>query len=308
MRELIVAQQLIDLTNSNADLACILLSNMAKSDSILKVFDVQVSLKTDKQKEVFKSSKAINCLMDLFVKGGDRKLNSYANYDYLAYFFADISRFKKGRQYFITEQKYDGVVPLMKLLVFTEKYDCKARRQGVSSIIKNSLFDTDQQMRLLENRDINLLPYLLSPIALADNKGLSEEEVMELPEELQLLGSDKKTEPLKEISTVYLEAILLLCVTRKGREYLRENGVYPIVREFDRATKDDQITDLCYRIVDMLMRDEKSQDLYDPEQEIAEIRQYLSSQEATNGIDDDANDTDDTDDTDDVDGMIVEVA
>ena len=37
--------------------------------------------------------------MDCFVKGYDRKLNKYANFDYLAYFFADIARFKKGREF-----------------------------------------------------------------------------------------------------------------------------------------------------------------------------------------------------------------
>ena len=98
---------------------------------------------------MFSSKKVIDCLMDCFVKGYDRKLNEYANYDYLSYFFADLSRYKQGRTYFITEQSYDEVVPLSKVLVFTEKYDDKIRREGVASTIKNSLFDTNAHMKLL---------------------------------------------------------------------------------------------------------------------------------------------------------------
>lgn len=52
--------------------------------------------------------------------------------------------------YFIEEQEYDGVVPISKLLVFTEKYDAKVRREGVASTIKNSLFDSETHERLLK--------------------------------------------------------------------------------------------------------------------------------------------------------------
>ena len=128
--------------------------------------------------------------MDCFVKGYDRKLNEYANYDYLSYFFADLSRYKQGRTYFITEQSYDEVVPLSKVLVFTEKYDDKIRREGVASTIKNSLFDTNAHMKLLTDPKINLLPFILLP--LAGPEEIDEDEMFDLPEELQLLPSDKK--------------------------------------------------------------------------------------------------------------------
>ncbi len=74
--------------------------------------------------------------MDCFVKGYDRELNEYANYDYLSYFFADLSRYKQGRTYFITEQSYDEVVPLSKVLVFTEKYDDKLEEKVLLQPLK----------------------------------------------------------------------------------------------------------------------------------------------------------------------------
>ncbi|KAG7726696.1 hypothetical protein KL948_004678 [Ogataea haglerorum] len=252
-------QQLVNLKNTNSDLICILLANLAKSDEIVKIFDPKVDLdQTDK--EVFQSSHCMDCLMDLFVKGADRKINKYATYDYLSYFFADISRFPRGREYFVTEQEYDHVVPIAKLLVFTEKYDSKTRREGVVYTIKNSLFDTNRHMELLENEKINILPYIIGPFALAENRGLKDDEIFDLPEELQLLGPDKKTEPLKELLVAHLESVLLLCVTKEGREHLRGKSVYPLIRELHKVAKDEKVEELCDKVVQMLMRDEPPED------------------------------------------------
>lgn len=262
MRNLIVEDEeylkflvssILNIKNTNADLMCILLTNLAKNDFINKILEFTIEL-SEEQKKIFKSNQAIDCLMDCFVKGYDRKLNEYANYDYLSYFFADLSRYKQGRTYFITEQEYDQVVPLSKVLVFTEKYDDKIRREGVASTIKNSLFDTNSHMKLLNDEKINLLPFILLP--LAGPEEIDEDEMFELPEELQLLPSDKKREPISGIICIHLESLLLLCTTKQGREYLREKQVYVIVRELHKAMDVEEVADLCDRVVQMLKRDE----------------------------------------------------
>ena len=67
--------KICDLNNANADIMCILLSNLAKEDEITGVFgfvkksDDSIPL----DREVFKSSSVMDCLMDCFVKGYDRK-------------------------------------------------------------------------------------------------------------------------------------------------------------------------------------------------------------------------------------------
>lgn len=264
-----VIEQLPNPVNINGELMCILLSNLAKDDEILYIFDLKVDMK---QKDVFKSDMAMDCLMDLFVKGSNREINKYAVYDYLSYFFADLSRFKQGRDYFVQEQEYDHVIPLTKLLVFTEKYDAKIRREGVASTIKNSLFDIAKHATFLDEK-INLLLYVLSPIALPENKGLTDDEIFELPDELQLLDDNKKYEHLSEIIAVHLESILLLCSTRKGRDYLREKSVYPVVRELHKVSKDEKVTEMCDRLVQMLMRDEGDQK--PDNEEIEEIKNIL---------------------------------
>ena len=262
MRNLIVEDEeylkflvssILNIKNTNADLMCILLTNLAKNDFINKILEFTIEL-NEEQKKIFKSNQAIDCLMDCFVKGYDRKLNEYANYDYLSYFFADLSRYKQGRTYFITQQEYDQVVPLSKVLVFTEKYDDKIRREGVASTIKNSLFDTNSHMKLLNDEKINLLPFILLP--LAGPEEIDEDEMFELPDELQLLPSDKKREPISGIICIHLESLLLLCTTKQGREYLREKQVYAIVRELHKAMDVEEVADLCDRVVQMLKRDE----------------------------------------------------
>ncbi|CRJ95097.1 hypothetical protein BN1723_020809, partial [Verticillium longisporum] len=82
----------------------------------------------------------INQLLDLFVKGAEGTYNKAADYDYLAYLFADLAKHTEIRQYLVTKQAYDDVVPLAKLRVFTE-HKSDIRRKGVASTIKNAAFE-----------------------------------------------------------------------------------------------------------------------------------------------------------------------
>ncbi|CAM9023154.1 unnamed protein product [Wickerhamomyces anomalus] len=248
-----LVSSIIDLDNRNADLATILLTNLAKNDHITKIFEIKVE---PTNKDVFKSTNAIDCLIDCFVKGSERNLNSNANFDYLSFFFADLSRFLEGRKYFVTKQEYDDIVPISKLLVFTEKYDSKIRREGVASTIKNALFEIDSHQMLLEDESVNLLPYILLPISSSKDAEIDEEELFNLPDELQLLPPDKQRDPSPEIIAVHLESLLLLCTTRPIREYLREKSVYPLIRELHKNIDIDDVAEICERLVQMLMRDE----------------------------------------------------
>ncbi|SCU79407.1 LAFA_0B02938g1_1 [Lachancea sp. 'fantastica'] len=287
--------KICDLNNSSADIMCILLTNLAKEECITRIFGLVKKSAVDAGLDttVFKSGKVMDCLMDCFVKGPDRALNKFANYDYLAYFFADISRFRKGREYFIQKQEYDGVVPVSKLLVFTEKYDSKTRREGVASTIKNSLFDSEKHEELLTNENINLLPYILLPISSAKDSEIDDEDMFKLPDELQLLPEDKIRDPVPEIICVHLESLLLLCTTKVGREFLREKSVYPLIRELEKNVDNNDISELCDRVVNMLMRGEIGNDQVEE----------LPTRNA-----EDAQEDGDSEEEDDDDDAIVEVA
>ena len=65
-----------------------LLANLAKSDSLKRIIPLRMPI----PKPISESDSAMDQLMDCFVKGAEGKVNKAADFDYLAYFFADISK------------------------------------------------------------------------------------------------------------------------------------------------------------------------------------------------------------------------
>ncbi len=230
-------------------MACMLLSNLAKSDAIKMLFSMRRKTLAD----ISQSEDPMNQLMDCFVQGAEKKLNQYANYDFLANLFSDLTRFPEGRTYFLSQQKYDDVVPISKLVVFTEGTS-QVRRTGVASVIKNCCFETAKHDYLLDPDAINILPYLLLP--LCGPEEFPEDENENMPEELQLLEPDKKRETDPFTITIHADALLLLCTTRKGRMYLRDKNVYPIIRQLHLAVEHEDVGECCDKLVNVLMRDE----------------------------------------------------
>jgi hypothetical protein len=229
-----------------------LLANLAKSDSLERIF----TMKRAAVKNVSTSTVAIDQLMDCFVRGAENKLNPKADYDDLSYLFADLSKHKAGREYFLAKQEYDGVVPITKLTVFTE-HKSHIRRKGVASTLKNVAFEISYHPMLLANDEstgADFLPYVLLP--LAGNEELSDEDMAKMLPDLQLLPPDKERESDKDIIITHLETLLLLTTTRDGREVMRNSGVYPIVRECHLHVEDENVREAAERVAQVLLRDE----------------------------------------------------
>lgn len=258
-----ISNSILDIKNTNADLYSILLANLAKNDQVTAIFGMKRTVKGKDEDSRFQSLNIMDCLMDCFVKGSTRQLNKYADFNYLAFFFADVSRFKQGREYFVNKQAYDNVFPISKLLVFTES-ESKIRRAGVASTIKNSLFDVLAQDTLVFDPSVNLLPYILLP--LAGPGEIDDEDMFKLPDELQLLPENKKRDPDHRILATHVESLLLLCATRSLRDFLREKNVYCIIRELHKVIDDEVVQEPCERLVNIIMRDEE------PESNIGEIQ------------------------------------
>lgn len=51
-----------------------------------------------------------------------------------------------------------------------------------------------------------------------------------------------------------LEALGQLCATKKGRECMRDNNAYVILREFHKWEKDKAILLACENVVDILIK------------------------------------------------------
>jgi hypothetical protein len=226
-----------------------LLANMAKWDGLKSIAtrkqDAPESLKSDEL--------VLNQLLDLFVKGSDGTYNKHADFDYLAYVFADLSKHPEIRQFFLTKQDYDGVVPLNKIKVFTE-HKSDIRRKGVASTIKNVAFDVPAHQAFLDEEQVNILPYLLLPIT--GNEQYDDEETMGMLPDLQLLPPDKQRDPDHNIVQTHVETLTLLTTTREGRDLMRSVNVYPIIRETHLHVNEEGVREACERLVQVLMADE----------------------------------------------------
>lgn len=249
------------------------LANMTKADSLKRVMEK----KQTAPEELGSEECILSQLMDLFVKGQSGSYNPNANYDYLAYVLADLSKHDEIRKYFVTEQKYDGVIPITKLKVFTE-HESDIRRKGVASTLKNVAFDVDSHPSFLSTEGIDILPYILLP--LTGNEEYDVDETMDMLPDLQLLPPDKKRDPDNTILETHLETLLLLTTTRPGREYLRRVNVYPVIRETHSRVENDDVQEACDRLVQVLKRDEeedgkeeqkKITEIADDEEEITEV-------------------------------------
>ncbi|KZF21190.1 DUF383-domain-containing protein [Xylona heveae TC161] len=281
----------------NANEIAMLLANMAKSDEMKRI----LALERDVPKDLSTSKNAMDQLMDCFVKGAAGSYNKHSDYDYLSYFFADIAKFEEGRNYFLSTRPYDSVIPLSKIVVFTE-HKSHIRRKGVASTIKNVSFEVNSHPLLLSSDEnpliptednnsttnidtsgstgVNLLPYILLPIAGPEE--FAEHESMAMLTDLQLLPPDKERDPDPAIITTHLETLLLLTTTREGRDYMRSAAVYPLVRETHLHVENEEVREACDRLVQVIMRDEEGEEKPLPPMAEEEL-QKLQKKEAQKG-------------------------
>lgn len=248
--------QLQNPSEPNANELSMLLANLAKYDQLQDILTIERPAPAQLASNNF----AIDQLLDLFVKGADGTYNRAANYDYLSYLFADLAKHPSGRRYFLTRQEYDGVVPLTKLVVFTE-HRSDIRRKGVASTIKNAAFETAAHAAFLDEAEINILPYLLLPIT--GSEEYADEDTEHMLPDLQLLPPDKRREADAAIIQTHVETLMLLTTTREGRDRMREVRVYPVIRETHLHVEDDGVREACERLVQVLMRDEEGEERVD---------------------------------------------
>ncbi|KAK4671095.1 Protein hgh1 [Podospora pseudoanserina] len=240
---------LVDPKEPNANLLAMLLANMTKWDGLKDI----ISRKQPAPESLHSDELVLNQLMDLFVKGADGSYNKHADYDYLAYALADLSKHEEIRRFFLSEQEYDSVLPLNKIKVFTE-HKSDIRRKGVANIIKNVAFDVPSHPKFLDEDQINILPYLLLPIV--GNEQYDEDEMLDMLPDLQLLPPDKQRDTDNNNIQTHIETLTLLTTTREGRDLMRNVKVYPVIRETHLRVEDDGVREACERLVNVIMADE----------------------------------------------------
>ncbi|KAF4823660.1 Protein HGH1-like protein [Colletotrichum siamense] len=242
-----VADLIVKPNEPNANLMAMLLANLAKYDGLKTI----VTRKQTPPEELKSNDLVLNQLIDLFVK--EKGYNKDADYDYLAYLFADLTKHAEVRQHFVTRQDYDEVIPITKLKVFTE-HASEIRRKGVASTIKNVAFEIQFHPTFLDEDEVDILPYILLPIT--GNEEYDDEDTMGMLPDLQLLPPDKKRDSDPRIIQTHIETLLLLTTTREARDLMRRVKVYPIIRETHLRVEDEGVKDTCDRLVQVIMSDE----------------------------------------------------
>lgn len=253
-----------------------LLANLAKSEKLKKI----LNQKQAPPEELKSNELVINQLVDLFVKG--EKYNKHADFDHLSYLFADLTKHAEIRHHFVRKQEYDGVIPVTKLKVFTE-HKSDVRRKGVASTIKNVVFDVPSHPLFMSEDEIDILPYILLPIM--GNEEYDMEETMAMLPDLQLLPPDKQRDSDPKIIQTHVETLLLLTTTREARERMREVNVYPIIRETHARVHDEEVQEVCERLVQVLMRDEEDDEK--KESRVEELGEVKEGEEENKDEDDD---------------------
>ncbi|KAK3069725.1 Protein hgh1 [Teratosphaeriaceae sp. CCFEE 6253] len=263
-------KRVTDQKEQNANEKCMLLANLGKSPSIKKL----LTLKREVPKPLSTSPIAIDQLLDCFVKGSEASYNKHADFDYLSYLFADIAKEEAGRKHFLAPRKEDvNVVPLTKLVVFTE-HKSTIRRRGVANTIKNCAFNVHDHERLLADQaddGVGILPYLLLP--LMGDEEYSDEDTEGMLDECQLLPPDKAREKEADIMCTHLDTLLLLTTSKEGRRKLRDVQVYPIVRELHLQVADEEVREGCDRLVQVLMRDEEGEGDAEPGADVPRVQE-----------------------------------
>ncbi|XP_066031047.1 protein HGH1 homolog [Chamaea fasciata] len=126
-------------------------------------------------------------------------------------------------------------------------------RRGVVGALRNCCFQHESHEWLL-SPEVDALPFLLLP--LAGPEDLPEEEMEQLPVDLQYLPPEHRREEEPEIRKMLLETLMLLAATKPGRRHLRSQGSYLVLRELHTWEKNPEVLSACEKLIQVLIGDE----------------------------------------------------
>ncbi|ULU02430.1 hypothetical protein L5515_005031 [Caenorhabditis briggsae] len=156
-------------------------------------------------------------------------------------------------------------------------------RECAADILRNLAFDDGLHGSLLDASDEYLCAILAPLMDVNDN--LDDEEMGKLPVRLQYYEKERDASDI--VRQKLIEALFQLCATKHGRQVLRSKGVYPAMRELDKATEEaeskkerkllsSQQEHTLHALIGILIRYESEMDV-DPE--LSSIRELGTVEE-----------------------------
>eukprot|EP00968_Pinguiococcus_pyrenoidosus_P016563 scaffold1610_cov257-Pinguiococcus_pyrenoidosus.AAC.16 len=175
---------------------------------------------------------------------GDKK----DSWDLVAYIIFNVSQIQEGRD-FMRRRSTDLLAQILPQL----RSDSVLRRRGTAGTIYNLCFEEEDHYWLLN--ELKIVPHLLYPLCGPEELTLEDKTGMDpvlwietwtmattalLKRFCKLQGEDKERETDEEVIQILLKALLLLCTSRRGREKLRDEKVYIIIRNMDLALTEQE--------------------------------------------------------------------
>ncbi|XP_062935811.1 protein HGH1 homolog [Cynocephalus volans] len=175
--------------------------------------------------------------------------NARAPLHYLGPLLSNLSQRPAARDFLLDPNR----CVVQRLLPLTQYTDSSVRRGGVVGALRNCCFEHRHHEWLL-GPEVDIIPFLLLP--LAGPEDFSEEEMERLPVDLQYLPPDKQREPDADIRKMLIEAIMLLTATAPGRQQVRDQGAYLILRELHSWEPEPDVRVTCEKLIQVLIGDE----------------------------------------------------
>ncbi|XP_072781240.1 protein HGH1 homolog isoform X2 [Taeniopygia guttata] len=161
----------------------------------------------------------------------------------------NISRVREGRAALLEPSGW----ALRRLLALVRNPNSASLRRGAVGALRNCCFQHENHERLL-SPELDALPLLLLP--LAGPEELPEEEMEQLPVDLQYLPPEHRREEEPEIRKMLLETLMLLAATKAGRQQLRRRGSYLVLRELHGWERHPEVLGACQKLIQVLIGDE----------------------------------------------------
>ncbi|KAM8966313.1 protein HGH1 homolog [Pelodytes ibericus] len=227
-------QRLKDPNCTFADSVCTILCNLSREEdtchSVLRALQPE----------------GMSHLLDMICTS---RYNPGASLEYLGPLICNLTQLPEGRDFILDRTRR----VVQRLLPYTHSVGSTIHRGGIVGTLRNCCFNHRDHLWLL-GEDVDLLPFLLLPLAGGDE--YTEEEMETLPPDLQYLPEDKQRETDPDIRKMLIECVQLLCATPEGRRTVKQRGAYLIMRSLHSWEPEADVKRACEKLVQVLISDE----------------------------------------------------
>ncbi|GFT11192.1 protein HGH1 homolog [Nephila pilipes] len=219
--------RICDIHGEHIKEICYILSNMSRFDDILL------------QNDCFSDAGLLDKVLKAFMTN---QSEIQEKYQFLALYFANLSGYSDRRKLMFENERF-----LDFIFHSYNSSETNVRRIGAALTLRNLCSEQSSHIMLLEK---GLLPVLLLP--LMGSEEYEEEDMEKLPVECQYLEDNKEREKLPVIRRALVQALSLLCYSKRSWEYLKEHSVYCVVRELHKWEADFDTKDAIETLVGFL--------------------------------------------------------